>query len=128
MDQNTWNAIDPQLDEIAEELGRILSSSEAKRLREMLVRFTGSLPSELSANLSCSVTVCDSEKEACLSLVNMGLGVSASRRLGVSAAGEVFPTSGDSTVHRYVVNGQIEVVPNDVCPKCQIAPQEGARG
>ena len=81
-----------------------------QRLREMLVRFTGSLPSELSANLSCSVTVCDSEREACLSFVNMGL--------GVSAAGEVFPTSGDSTAHRYVVNGQIEVVPNDVCPKC----------
>jgi len=110
MDQNTWIAIDPQLDEIAEELERILASSACDDLREMLTRFASSLPPDLSTDLSCCLKVCDSVREASLSLINVGLAVSSS--------GQVYPASGDSTVHRYVVDGEIEVVPNDICPKC----------
>lgn len=110
MDQNTWEQVDPQLDEIAEELERLLASREASKLREMLAKVSKVLPDELSTHLNCSVTVCDSEREATLSLLNVGMGVSES--------GEVYPTSGDSSVHRYVINGEIEVVPHDFCPKC----------
>ena len=112
MDQNTWEQVDPQLDEIAEELERLLASNEASKLREMMAKFSKVLPDALSGHLNCSVTVCDSDREATLSLVSVGLGITES--------GEVYPTSGDASAHRYVVDGEIVVVPNDYCPKCYL--------
>ena len=39
MNQNTWEQVDPQLDEIAEVLERLLVSSEPSKLREMMAKF-----------------------------------------------------------------------------------------
>ena len=110
MDQNTWNAIDPQLDEIAEELEKVLWSKDCEKLRGMLTRLAKSLPPNLAASFECEVTICDSKREACLPILNLGLGITES--------GEMYPTSGTSSALRYVVEGEIQVVPNDICPKC----------
>jgi hypothetical protein len=110
MDQSTWEDIDPQLDEIADEIERILASDDAKKLRELLATLSQTVVEDVSVDLNCMVSIFDRDREKSLSLVNVGLGVSES--------GEVYPTSGDSSAHRYVVDGEIEVVPNDICPKC----------
>lgn len=110
MDQNTWDVLDSQLDEIAEEVERLLASDEAKTLRDLIAKCGQSIAEGLSVNFSCTLSIFDRNRESSLALLNLGLGVSDS--------GEVYPTSGDSSAHRYVVDGEIEVVPNDICPKC----------
>jgi hypothetical protein len=110
MDQNIWEQIDPQLDVIAEELERLLASPEAETLRAVLAKLSQTVANRYLTELACVVDVFDSGREKPLRLLNIGLGVSES--------GEVYSTSGDSSVHRYVVDDDIDVLPQDRCPKC----------
>lgn len=110
MDQNTWEIIDPVLDELAEEIERLLTSDEASKIRELLSKLSEKAPAQTTTELNCVISIFDSRREVALPLLNMGF--------GVSEFGEVYPTSGDSSPHRYVVDGEIQVVPHDICPKC----------
>jgi WD domain, G-beta repeat len=60
--------------------------------------------------LNCAVEVFDQQQERALPLLNTGL--------STSEGAEPHRVWGDSTPQRYVVDGQIQVVPHDRCPKC----------
>ncbi len=108
MDQSTWDDIAPQLDEISEEIERLLASDEAEKLRRLIAKCGQTISEDVSVDLKCTLSIFDRNRECSLALLNLGLGVSES--------GEVYLRSGDSSAHRYVVDGEIEVVPNDICP------------
>lgn len=110
MDQQTWRVVDGQLDNLAKELGRLLLSSEAESLREMLANLARSVADRHNINLTCVIDAFDEQVEHSLPLLTIGLGTRAN--------GDVYPTAGDSTPGRYVVDGEIEVVPHDRCPQC----------
>ena len=110
MDQVIWQKVDPQLQEITEELERLLSSAQAQKLHTMLTKLSQTVEKQYSTHLSCSLNVFHLDRQKSLSLFNIGL--------GVSDAGEVYPTTGESNSFRYLVDGQIEVVPHGRCPKC----------
>src|SRR6185369_11896184 len=63
-----------------------------------------------AVSLTCSVEVTDQRKERTLPLLNTGL--------YTSDGTEPYRTWGDSTPQRYVVEGDIRVVPHDRCPRC----------
>lgn len=110
MDQRTWEQVEPQLTEMSSELQRLLASPEAAKLRDMLAKVSRTMPRHHSANLKCVLEIIDSQREKSLPVLTI--------QTGASELGEVFTASTDSSPHRYIVDGEIEVVPQDRCPKC----------
>lgn len=107
MDPETFNAIDPMLDKIAELAEKQLASAEFRGLVAELGNLVGK---ERIISVNIVVDVSDEDKECSLPLLTTGLSASPGH--------EPYRTWGDSSPQRYVVEGGIKVVPHDRCPKC----------
>lgn len=110
MDQELWQRSDEPVDRLAEALDQLLDSPELSHIRGMLSDLNQSLGGRYGVNLTCLIDVFDRERQVALPLVNTGL--------STTEDGEVYRTWNDSTPQRYVVDGEIKVVPHDRCPKC----------
>jgi hypothetical protein len=110
MDKSAFEAADPHLDEIAEIVDKVLDSEQTAPLRQALLQLGQALGDRYIVSLDVSVQVCDQDGERALPLLTTGLAVSAGQ--------EPYRTWGDSSPQRYIVDGQIQVVPHDRCPKC----------
>lgn len=107
MDADTFDAIDPLLDQIADLAEKQLDSAELRRLVAELGKLVGK---GRVASLSIVVDVFDEDKECSLPLLTTGLSASPGH--------EPSRTWGDSSPQRYVVEDGIKVVPHDRCPRC----------
>jgi hypothetical protein len=107
VDADTFNALDPLLDQIADVAEKQLDSGELRRLIAELSKLVGK---RRIATLSIVVDVFDEDKECSLPLLTTGLSASPSH--------EPSRTWGDSSPQRYVVEDGIKVVPHDRCPRC----------
>jgi hypothetical protein len=107
VDADTFNALDPLLDKIADVAEKQLDSAELRRLVGELGKLVGK---RRIATLSIVVDVFDEGKECPLPLLTTGLSASAGH--------EPSRTWGDSSPQRYVVEDGIKVVPHDRCPRC----------
>jgi hypothetical protein len=110
MDPTEFAAAEPHIEQIAELLDAALKSPELHKLPETLAALGKSLGERYSVTLSCLIEVSNDDGERTLPLLNTGL--------STSGGAEPFRVSGDSTPHRYVMDGQMCVVPHDRCPKC----------
>ena len=107
MDPETFNAIDPVLDKIAELAEKQLDSEPFRRLIAELGKLVGR---GQVASVNIVVDVSDEDKECSIPLLTTGLSASPGH--------EPSRTWGDSSPQRYVVEGGIKVVPHDRCPQC----------
>jgi hypothetical protein len=110
MDQSTFDAVDPLLEDIADIVDATLTSDQLSALRNILAQLSKTIGERYSVSLNVIVEIFDRERVAALPLLNMGLSASEGE--------EPFQTWGDSSLQRYIVDGQIQVVPHDRCPKC----------
>jgi hypothetical protein len=110
MDQTTFQAAEPLLDEIAEIVDHTLNTEELAPLHRALTRLANAIGDRYSIALDVNVQVFDRNSERTLPLLSTGLSASADQ--------EPYRTWGDSSPQRYIVNGQIQVVPHDRCPRC----------
>jgi Zn-finger nucleic acid-binding protein len=110
MDRSTFESAEPILDEMAASLDELLDSDQFSAVRNALARLSETIGPRYSVNLNVSVEVFDAERTNPLPLLNMGLSTSKGE--------PPYKTYGDSTPQKYVVNGEIQVVPHDHCPKC----------
>ena len=110
MDQDKFQAADPILDEISEVFDRLLKSPGGNELKNKLQQLSDVFRGSYSVNFSFLVDVFDSERENSLPLLSNGLSSIDGQ--------EPFRTYADSSPHRYIVDGEIQVVPHDRCPKC----------
>jgi hypothetical protein len=110
MDRSTFETANPILDEIAEKLDELLDSDEFSAVRLALARLSETVGSRYSVNLNVCVDVFDVERSHALPLLNVGL--------STSNGSTPYKTFGDSTAQKYVVDGEIQVVTHDRCPKC----------
>ncbi len=78
--------------------------------RSLLTKLNTTLGSPYTVSLRLEVDVFDTEKERLLPLLQTGL------------AGfeddQPYLACGDSTAQRYIVDGEMQIVPHDRCPKC----------
>jgi hypothetical protein len=109
MDQSTFDAADPLLEETAVLVDQALTSDQLATLRHSLVQLSKAIGERYSVSLNVIVEVFDRERVAALPVLTTGL--------STSDGGEPFQTWGASP-QRYIVDGQIQVVPHDRCPKC----------
>jgi hypothetical protein len=110
MDRSTFDAADLIVDEIADKLDELLDSDHFAAIRLLLARLSEKVGPRYSANLHVSIDVFEAERSNVLPLLNVGL--------SASDGGTPYNTYGDSTPQKYVVDGEIQVVPHDRCPKC----------
>ncbi len=110
MDRSTFEAIDPHIDETAEIIDRILDSDGVAELRLVLVELTKKLGERYSFSLAVNLEIYDPEREEALPVLKMGLAGSEGQ--------EPYKATGDSTTQKYVVGGNMQIVPHDYCPKC----------
>jgi hypothetical protein len=110
MEPGAFGATEPHLDQVADCLDAALRSPDLSGVRDALAALGKSLGERYSVTLTCLVEVFDREQERSLPLLTTGL--------STSGGADPFVVSGDSTPHRYVVDGEIRVVPHDHCPKC----------
>jgi ribosomal protein L37E len=110
MNPTTFETADKYTDDIAKAVDEILRSPESEKLRNLLTEMHKAMGNRYSVTLDVRIEVFDCQKERNLPLLSMGL---------CAMEGKVpFPVSGDSSSHRYVVEGEIQVVPHDRCPRC----------
>ncbi len=110
MDPTLFDAADRHVEQIAEILDGVLPSPELQKLRDALAALGKTLGKGYSVSLTCIVEIYDQQRERILPLLNTGL--------ASFEGNEPHRVWGDSTPHRYLVDGQIQVVPHDRCPKC----------
>ena len=114
MDQDQWKLADEQIDHISQKLEELLDSAAMDDVKTLLSNLETKLGGRYGISLNCIVDLFDRDPERqcehVLPLLNTGL--------STSGTGEVYRTWGDSSPHRYVVDGEIHVVPHDRCPKC----------
>jgi len=110
MDPTTFETADKYGDDIAEVVDHLLASPETKDLRGLLSQMSKALGNRYSVTLDVRIEVFDSQKERNLPLLSMGLCAMEGK--------EPFSVTGDSSIHRYVVEGEIQMVPHDRCPRC----------
>jgi len=110
MDKQTFEIADPIVDEIADAATVLLESAGAASLRSLLTKLQEAIGSRYLVGLRLDVDVFDTEKDRCLPLLQTGM----------SGFGNDKPyqTWGDSTPQRYIVGGEVLVVPHDRCPQC----------
>ncbi len=107
MDQDQFKAMQPLLDKIAELAEKQFNFEE---LRRTVVELGNIVGLRKTVSVSIVVDVFDAERECSLPLLTTGLSVSSGE--------EPFRTWSDSSPQRYVVDGGIQMVPHDRCPKC----------
>jgi hypothetical protein len=109
LDPVTFGAADPLVDEIAKIVDSVLGSEQLAELRNVLAELGKAIGPRYLANLTLTLDICDRDGERNLPLLTTGLSTIDS--------GPPYRTWGDSSLQRYILNGEIHVVPHDHCPK-----------
>jgi hypothetical protein len=110
MDQSSFESAEPILDEMSAKIDELLDSDQFSALRLALTRLSEAVGSHHSVNLNVVVELFDEKRPHPLPLLTIGLSTSKGK--------PPYKTFGDSTPHKYVLNGDIQVVPHDRCPRC----------
>ncbi len=110
MKENEFKCLDPLADQLDEEFDKWIASEALSDLKEALQQVSASLPATYSVELGLELRIFDSVRDRSLNLLNAGLSTSGGQ--------EPYRTAGDSTIQRYVVDGEICQVPHDYCPHC----------
>lgn len=109
MNSEQFRTAEPLLDAISEEVDKLLDGADAETLRKLLGKLASGFDDKLGVSLRVELDVADWEREKVLTLLQTGISVGDN---------STYRTYGDSTLHRYLVGGEIVVVPSDSCPKC----------
>jgi hypothetical protein len=110
MDRPSFESADPIIDQLAEMVDQALDSDQFGAIRQALSRLSEAVGSRYSINLTVSVDAFDPGRSNPLPLLTTGFSTSEGK--------PPFRTWGDSSPQKYVVEGEMQVVPHDRCPKC----------
>ncbi len=110
MDAEKYKIADPLVEQLSEQIDAALDSEQLAELRRILSELAKALGPRYSSNLLVQVAIFDNDREYGLPLLNIGLSSAEDCSL--------YHTWGDSSRHRYLVEGDIQVVPHDYCPRC----------
>jgi hypothetical protein len=110
MDRSSFESADPIVDRLAEMIGQVLDSPQFESVRQALAQLSEAVGEEYSVNLNLGIEVFDPQRPHALPLLMTGFSASAGK--------DPYRTWGDSTPQKYVVDGEIQIVPHDRCPRC----------
>lgn len=109
MDKETYENVDPLVDDIAEQVSELIDGDQLTVIKAKLAEICDCLPQDFSVSLDLNLRITDPEG---LTLPLLQTGMTS------FDGNEPSQGWGDSTPQRYVVFGDIVVVPHDHCPQC----------
>lgn len=109
MDKTTFETADPIVDEIASWITELLDS-QTEKLRALMAKLNKAIDGRYAVSLDVRVEVFDRDEKRSMPLLQTGLSGFEEEK--------PYQTWADSTPQRYIVNGEMSVVPHDRCPKC----------
>lgn len=109
MEKIVFEKIDPLVDDIADELGELLESDAFKLVKAKLMELSREIH-ECSISLDMNLQVFDAKREQSLPLLQTGL--------ATNGGNPPYQAWGDSSLERYIVDGEMAIVPHDRCPRC----------
>ncbi|MGA2034250.1 MAG: hypothetical protein ABSG68_18550 [Thermoguttaceae bacterium] len=110
MDQSAFEVTEPIVDELGKITDQMLGLQEIDRVRSLLAEMSRALGERYSVAFNMEIEVWDSKREDVLPLLQAGLCAMPGK--------EPFQTRDQPPMQRYVVDGDIQVVPQDHCPNC----------
>ena len=110
MKEDHFRSLEPLVELADHTITGIFKSQQLDKLKRLMQEVSAKLPPEDQVSLNIELSVFSPERQGSLPLVR---GV-------LCAAEKVEPylTHSDSTVHRYIVDGDVCQVPHDYCPHC----------
>ena len=110
MKENHYKLLEPLMELADQKIGQLLESSSAKELAAAMQEVSAGLPDNFEVQLNVGLVAFEPERGTALPLTTQMI---------CSIGGqEPYLAQADSTVQRYVVEGEICQVPHDRCPKC----------
>jgi hypothetical protein len=110
MKEAEFKNLEPLADQIYQRSDEWFDSPAFAAVKAALRDASALLPSHFSVSVEVVFRVFDEKREQDLPLMTTGVNTSGGK--------EPYRTDGDSTVHRYVTDGEICQVPHDRCPHC----------
>ncbi len=110
MERHKFEQVDPLLDKLAESVDELLEGEQLASLKRQVAEISSLLGEQYSVTLEINLQVFDPNREQSLPLLQAGF--------STTNGAEPHPCWGDSSPHRYVVDGELVVVPHDHCPAC----------
>lgn len=110
MEKHEFEQVDPLVDDIAEEVDGLIEGDALANIKTKLAEISRILGEPYSVTLDINLEVFDCDRKMSLPLLRTGLSTDNG-----SPARQCW---GDSSPHRYVVHGQLSIVPHDHCPDC----------
>ncbi|MCA9417304.1 MAG: hypothetical protein KC917_13575 [Candidatus Omnitrophica bacterium] len=110
MKEKEFAIADKLADAIFDELTKMDENGAWKEVHEAMKRASSALPDNYSLSLEVALNVTDSEREESVTMLVDGYATAGDH--------SVYRAGGGAAEVRYVVNGEICVVPDDHCPHC----------
>jgi ribosomal protein S27AE len=110
MERNKFTTIDPLVDKLAESIDELVAGDRLESIKQQVVEISARLGEQYSVTLEFNLQVHDHHRENSLPLLQTGL--------ATANGANPYQCWGDSSPHRYVVDGELMVVPHDHCPSC----------
>lgn len=110
MDEKTIDKLTELADRIHEKFLELLENGEFDDIAESLEMNAKTLADGNSLNLGINLILFDGNREKPMQLLDTAL--------TCNSGDTPFIASGDMTLHKYIVNGTIQKVPQDYCPNC----------
>ena len=110
MKEAEFQAVDEVADVAFDAAEIWLASPQLVELKRAMKKALANLPQEFSIELGVELRVFDEQREKSIRLLTTGLNAHGGE--------EPYRVGGDSTVQRYVTDGEICQLPHDYCPHC----------
>ena len=109
MKQSEFRQLEPTVNKIQDIIDEMLNTGHFTQIKELLAEAIGELPDNYSLNLDIDFSVFDNQREKVIQLLQTGL---------TTSEGEPYQHSADTSPLKYMVDGDMCIVPEEFCPHC----------
>jgi len=109
MQDDQFKLLDPIGDDIHDKFQQLLEKGEFDGILQRLREAAEELPDSYSVSFDVQLNVYDADRDRSMQLLDTGMNTDKADQYRVSA---------DTEPQKYLVHGQMCIVPEDYCPKC----------
>jgi hypothetical protein len=109
MRDTEYKLLEPVADAINSKFEELLNTGEFAEIQEILREAVDKLPENYSLNFNIELSVFDKDRQKDIKLLQTGL---------TTSGGEPYQHSADTTPQKYIVDGEMYMIPEEFCPHC----------
>ena len=104
-----FKLLEPVSEAINTKFEQMVNIGEFTEIKQLLEEAVNDLPESYSLNLNVEFSVFDNEQQKTIKLLQTGL---------TTSGGEPYQHSADTDQQKYIVDGEMCIVPEEFCPNC----------